>query len=230
MFALLKDKLVETLRAVAPLIAVACVLQFTVVGASTTVFLQFLAGSALVTLGLVLLFAGVDLGLLPMGRFIGAALSQKKSLALMLTVVFAMGFATTTAEPDVLVLAGQAESAAQGALSAQRLVYLIAAGVGLFVAVAMLRVVWGFSMAWQLTVVYSLMIVLSLVAPAAFTPLSYDAGSVTTGVLGGPVVLALALGVSSVLAGRTAVADGFGLLGMASVGPIIVLLLFGLLR
>jgi hypothetical protein len=174
------------------------------------VFLQFLAGSALVTLGLLLLFVGVDLGLLPMGRFIGAALSQYKSLSLMLAVVFAMGFATTTAEPDVLVLAGHAEAVAQGTLSAQRLVYIIAAGVGLFVAVAMLRVVWGFSMAWQLTAVYSLVIVLSLLAPSALAPLAYDAGSVTTGVLSGPVVLALALGVSSVLAGRTAVADGFG--------------------
>ncbi len=230
MLALLKEKLLETLRAVAPLVAVACLLQFTVVRASGTVFLQFLAGAALVTIGLVLLFAGVDLGLLPMGRFIGAALSQKRSLALMLGVAFAMGFATTAAEPDVLVLAGQVENATQGALSAQRLVYFVAAGVGLFVAVAMLRVVWSFSMAWQLTIVYSLMIVLSLLAPATFAPLAYDAGSVTTGVLGGPVVLALALGVTSVLGGRTAVADGFGLLGMASVGPIIVLLLFGLLR
>ena len=76
MRALLKDKLFETLRAVSPLIVVVCVLQFTVVGASATVFLQFLVGSTLVTLGLLLLFAGIDLGLLPMGRFIGAALSQ----------------------------------------------------------------------------------------------------------------------------------------------------------
>ena len=230
MLALLKGKFIETLRAVAPLIAVVCVLQITIVGASTTVFLQFLAGSVLITLGLLLLFVGIDLGLLPMGRFIGAALSQKKSLSLMLAVTFAMGFATTAAEPDVLVLAGQAEAAAQGTLSAQPLVYIIAAGVGLFVSVAMLRVIWGFSMAWQLTVVYSVMIVLSLFAPSALVPLAYDAGSVTTGVLSGPVVLALALGVSSVLAGRTAVADGFGLLGMASAGPIIVLLLLGLLR
>jgi len=230
MLALLKDKLSETLRAVAPLIAVVCLLQFTVVGASTAVFLQFLAGSVLVTLGLLLLFVGIDLGLLPMGRFIGAALPRKKSLSLMLAVAFAMGFATTAAEPDVLVLAGQAEAAAQGTLSAQPLVYIISAGVGLFVAVAMLRVVWGFSMAWQLTIVYALMIVLSLLAPAALAPLAYDAGSVTTGVLTGPVVLALALGVSSVLAGRNAVADGFGLLGMASIGPIIILLLLGLLR
>lgn len=230
MLALLKGKLLETLRSVAPLIAVVCVLQVTVVGASLTVFLQFLAGSTLVILGLLLLFVGVDLGLLPMGRFIGAALSQRRSLALMLTVAFAMGFATTAAEPDVLVLASQAEAAAKGALSAQPLVYLISAGVGLFVAIAMLRVVWGYSMAWQLTVVYALMLGLSLVAPATLAPLAYDAGSVTTGVLTGPVVLALALGVSSVLAGRSAVADGFGLLGMASAGPIIVLLLLGLLR
>ena len=230
MLAFLKEKLFETLRAVAPLILVLCILQITFVGAPTTIFLQFLAGSALVTLGLLLLFAGIDLGLLPMGRFIGAALPEKRSLSLMLMVIFAMGFATTTAEPDVIVLSGQAAAAAQGAMSAQRLVYLIATGVGLFVAIAMLRVVWGYSMAWQLTVVYSLMIGLSFFAPPALAPLAYDAGSVTTGVLSGPVVLALALGVTSVLGGRTAVADGFGLLGMASAGPIIVLLLLGLLR
>jgi hypothetical protein len=217
MLSLLKDKLFETLRAVAPLIGVVSILQFAVVGASTTIFLQFLAGSALVTLGLVFLFAGIDLGLLPMGRFIGAALSQKQSLALMLGVAFAMGFATTSAEPDVLVLSGQAARAAGGSMSSQRLVY-------------MLRVLWGFSMAWLLTVVYSLMVVFSLLAPSGLVPLAYDAGSVTTGVLGGPVVLALALGVTSVLSGRTAVADGFGLLGMASAGPIVVLLLFGILR
>ncbi len=230
MLALLKDKLPETLRAVAPLIAVVCFLQFTVVGASTAMFLQFLAGSALVTLGLLLLLAGVDLGLLPMGRFIGAALSGKRSLSLMLVVVFVMGFATTAAEPDVLVLTEQAASAGQGMLSAQRLVYLISAGVGLFVALAMLRVVLGFPMTWQLTAVYSVMIVLSLLAPGSLTPLAYDAGSVTTGVLSGPVVLALALGVTSVLSGRNAVEDGFGLLGMASLGPIIIILLLGLLR
>ena len=230
MLELLKQKLFATLRAVTPLIAVVCVLQFTVVGASTAVFLQFLVGSVLVIIGLLLLFAGVDLGLIPMGRFIGAALSQKRSLPLILAVAFAMGFATTAAEPDVLVLASQAAPAAEGAIPAQTLVYLISAGVGLFVGVAMLRVVWGFSMAWQLTAVYSLMIVLSFLAPSTLAPLAYDAGSVTTGVLTGPVVLALALGVSSVLAGRSAIADGFGLLGMASVGPIILLLLLGLLR
>lgn len=230
MHTLLKLKLSEALRAVGPLIAVVCILQVTVIGTSVELFLQFLAGSVLVTLGMLLLFAGIDFGVLPMGRFIGGELPRKGSLSLLLAVAFAMGFATTAAEPDVIVLAGQVETASQGAFSSQPLVYTIAAGVGLFTAVALLRVIRGFSMAWQLTVVYSAMLALTLVAPLELVPLAYDAGSVTTGVLAGPVVLALALGVSSVLAGRSAVADGFGILGMASVGPIIVILLLGLLR
>ena len=230
MITLLRLKLPETLRAVAPLIGVVCVLQFTVVGASPAAFLQFLAGSTLVTLGLLLLFTGIDLGILPMGRFIGSELAERRSLALMLGVAFALGLATTAAEPDVLVLAGQVEAVSQGALTSQRLVYVIAAGVGIFVAVALLRVVRGFSMAWQLTVVYGLMIVLSLVAPSEMVPLAYDAGSAMTGVLTSPVVLALALGVSAVLAERSAVEDGFGLLGLASVGPIVAILLLGWLE
>jgi hypothetical protein len=97
--------------------------------------------------------------------------------------------------------------------------------VGLFAAVGLLRVVYGFSMTYLLAAVYSLMILLSLLAPAEFVPLAYDAGSVTTGVLTAPVLLALALGLSSVLAERSAASDGFGLLGLASVGPIIAVLL-----
>ncbi|HEU4618834.1 MAG TPA: DUF1538 domain-containing protein [Gammaproteobacteria bacterium] len=230
MIALLRLKLPETLKAVSPLIVVVCLLQLTVVRASTPLFLQFLAGSALATLGLLLLFAGIDLGILPMGRFIGAALLEKRSVSLMLTVVFALGFATTAAEPDVLVLAGQAKAVSQGALGGQWLVYVITAGIGLFISAALLRVLKGFSMAAQFAAVYGLMIALALVAPPQLVPLAFDAGSVTTGVLTGPVVLAVALGVSSVLGGRSAVADGFGLLGMASVGPIIVILLLGLAR
>jgi hypothetical protein len=79
-----------------------------------------------------------------------------------------------------------------------------------------------------LTVAYALMLALSLVAPAAFGPLAYDAGSVTTGVLSGPVMIALAIGLASVLAGRSALSDGFGLVGFGSIGPIIVILIMGI--
>ena len=225
MLTLLKLQLPETLRAVAPLIIVVSVLQLTVVGAPPPIFLQFLAGAVLVTLGLLLLLTGIDFGILPMGRFIGGKLAEKRSLWLLLAVAFALGFATTAAEPDVLVLARQAEQASQGTLPSQPTVYVISAGVGLFVAVAFFRVVRGFSMRALLLVLLAAMIALTLVAPPQWIPLAYDAGSVTTGALTGPVVLAVALGVSSVIAGRSAVDDGFGLLGIASIGPIIVILL-----
>ena len=227
MLTLLKLKLAETLRAVAPLILVVCVLQFTVVGAPTALFLQFLGGSVLVTVGLLLLLTGIDFGILPMGRFIGARLADRSSLWWLLTVAFALGFATTAAEPDVLVLAAQVDGASRGELPSQPMVYVISAAVGLFVIIGFLRLVLGFSMRWQLTAMYGLMLLLTFVAPGMMVPLAYDAGSVTTGALTGPVVLAVALGVSSVIAGRSNVDDAFGLLGVASVGPIIVILSIG---
>ena len=213
----------------APLVGVVCVLQVLLVHAPAALFLQFLAGAILATLGMLLLFGGIDVGILPMGRFIGAELPKKGSLSLILVVAFALGFATTVAEPDVLVLSEQVERASQGSLRSRSLIYLIATGVGLFTALGLWRVVRGFSMAALLTGVYVAVIALSLLAPANIVPLAYDAGSVTTGVLTAPVVLALALGLASVLRQRSAIDDGFGLLGLASVGPVIAVLLLGLL-
>lgn len=227
MLTLLRFKLAETLRAVAPLILVVCVLQFTVVGASTAEFVQFLVGAVLVTLGLLLLLTGIDFGILPMGRFIGAKLADRSSIWWLLAVAFALGFATTSAEPDVLVLATQVDEASRGSMPGQSMVYVIAAAVGVFVVIAFLRLVLGFSMRWKLTVMYGLMLGLTFLAPGSMVPLAYDAGSVTTGALTGPVVLAVALGVSSVIAGRSGVNDAFGLLGVASAGPIIVILAIG---
>ena len=229
MLALLKLKLPEVLQAITPLFGAVCLFQVMLVGAPTALFLQFIAGSFLALLGMLLLLAGIDFGILPMGRFIGAELPEKGSLWLIVGVALALGFATTAAEPDVLVLAGQVEAVSQGAVDGPALVYIIAVGVGLLAAVALLRVVWGLSMIHLLTAMFAGMIVLSFVAPEAFIPVAYDAGSVTTGVLTAPVLLAVTLGVSAVLAERSPVEDGFGLLGLASVGPVVVILLLGVI-
>jgi hypothetical protein len=94
---------------------------------------------------------------------------------------------------------------------------------------AMARIVFGASMQVALTIAFGILILLSLVTSAEIVPLAYDAGSVTTGVLTAPVVLALAAGLSSVLAGRDPISDGFGLLGFASIGPIMAIMIVGLL-
>jgi hypothetical protein len=228
MYQALRQRLIEVLTAVTPLIGAAALLQLLLGGAPASLYLQFFAGALLAITGMLLLFTGIELGILPMGRFIGAELPQKGSIWLILGVAFALGAATTIAEPDVLVLANQVEASSGGARPARTLAYVIALGVGLFVALALLRILWGVPMTYLLTVVYGAMLVLSLLAPPELAPLAYDAGSVTTGVLSAPVILALALGLSSVLSGRSAISDGFGLLGLASAGPVIAILLLGL--
>lgn len=229
MFTELKNQLLEVLKSAMPLIGVACLLQVTIVQAPAPVFLQFIAGALLVIAGMLFLFMGVDMGILPMGRFIGAELPRKGSVALIVAVAFALGFATTIAEPDVQVLATQVDRVSAGAIDGNVVLYVIALGVGVFVAIAMARVIYGVSLRLLLTVSLVIVILLTFVAPEALVPLAYDAGSATTGVLTAPVVIALAVGLSSVLAGRSPVSDGFGLLGLASIGPIIAILLMGML-
>jgi hypothetical protein len=228
MLLLLKGKLFEVLRAVMPLFAVVCLLQFALVDGSTTVFVDFLVGAVFIVAGMLLLFTGVDYGILPMGGYIGAALPEKGSIVLVVAVAFAFGFATTVAEPDVLVLANQVNRV-MDEISRQTILYAIALGVAVFIAIAMARIVLGFSLRGLLTIAYGAMLVMSFFTPEQFIPLAYDAGSVTTGVLTAPVVISIAIGLSSVLAGRSTVSDGFGLLGFASIGPIFVMMAIGIL-
>lgn len=229
MWPLLREKLLDVFKAVAPLVGLVIALQLTVVHAPLDVFVQFLAGSTLAVLGMLLLFTGIDVGILPMGRFIGAELPKKGSIMLIVAVAFALGFATTVAEPDVLVLSTQVDSISQGAMSGPVILYAIALGVAIFTALAMGRIIVGWPIRRLLAAIYAIIIALCLIAPANVVPLAFDAGSVTTGVLSAPVIIAVAIGFSSVLAGRSAISDGFGLLGIASTGPIIVLLLAGAL-
>ncbi|MCC6947539.1 MAG: DUF1538 domain-containing protein [Bradyrhizobiaceae bacterium] len=228
MLSLAREKLLEVLKAVAPLVLVGCVLQFTVVHAPLALFIQFLAGSALAIVGMVLFFMGIDFGILPMGKFVGAELPKRNSLALIVAVAFSLGFATTVAEPDVLVLAGQVEAVSSGGISWRAVVTAIGVGLAALAAVAMVRIIAGWSMRYMLATAYLIALALSLFAPTDVVPLAFDAGSVTTGALSAPVMIALAIGLSSVLAGRSAVSDGFGLLGFASAGAIIAILIMGM--
>lgn len=230
MTAHLRGRLLEVLKAVAPLVLSVCALQLLVVHAPIGDFLQFLAGSALAVIGMLLLFIGIDLGILPMGRFIGAELPRRGSLLLMPTVAFSIGFATTVPEPDVLVLARQVDQASGGAVAEGTVLYTIALGLAALVALGMARIVLGWSMRLLLTVGYLLALALAVLAPPSFVSLAFDGGSVTTGVLSAPILLALAIGTSSVLAGRSAASDGFGLVGLGSIGPIIAILVMSLLR
>jgi hypothetical protein len=218
-------KFAEVVRAIAPLIGAVCFLQFVLVHAPIAQFVQFLVGSVLAVIGMMLLFAGIEHGILPMGRYIGAELPRTRSTARMLAVTAAIAYVTTVAEPDVMILSSQIDRVTGGGISGRALAYLIALGVGIFAAIAIWAIARGRDTTGLLAVAFTLMVVLALFADPKMIPLSFDAGSVTTGVLSSPVLLALGLGVSAVLARHARGLDGFGLLGLASTGPVIVLLL-----
>jgi Protein of unknown function (DUF1538) len=124
-------------------------------------------------MGMVLLFIGIVWGVLPMGRFIGAELPVRGSMILIIAVSFIVGFATTGAEPDVLVFAGQIATAAPNRTSQPTIIGIIAIGVGLFTSFAMLRILTGWSMKYMLAAVYLTAIALSLFAPADVIPVAF---------------------------------------------------------
>ncbi len=183
----------------------------------------------MVVVGMTLFLLGIEIGILPMGQAIGSALPQRRSVLLIIAIVFLVGFSATIAEPDVVVLADQIDRVSQGSIPENILVYVIGIGIGFFVTVAILRIIYGFRMAYLLGAGYLLVIILSFFTPAQYIPVAFDAGGVTTGPMAVPIILSLGIGLSSVLSRRSAISDGFGLLGLASIGPIIAVMIMGII-
>ena len=226
---LLKDTTLEVIKAISPLIVVIIILQFTLVRASTHVFVQFVIGAIMVFAGIVLFLLGIEVGILPAGKIVGEELTKKRSLWLIIAIAFLIGFSTTIAEPDVLVLSRQVDIVSQGAISGNILICVMGIGVAFFATMAMIRIIFGFRITYLLAISYLIVIILSIFTPSQFVPLAFDSGSVTTGVLTTPIIIAMGIGLSSVLAGRSAISDGFGLLGLASIGPIIAVMILGII-
>lgn len=229
MLSYLKNKALEVLKAMLPLVAVIIIMQFTLLKLPLADFWQFFAGVVMAICGMILFLVGLEIGILPMGQAIGAELPKRRSFPLLIIVAFLIGFVATIAEPDVIVLTGQIASVTDGEIGANVLTYIIGIGIAFFVAMAMLRIVFGFRMAYLMAASYLVIIILSLFTPAEFVPVAFDAGGVTTGPMTVPIILALGLGFSSALAGRSALSDGFGLIGLASVGPIIAIMIMGII-
>lgn len=223
-----KDNLQEVLLAVLPITLVVILLQVFLVSLPWETFARFLIGAAMVLVGLLLFLQGVKIGLLPMGEAVGSELPKHGSMIFLLFFAFILGFAVTVAEPDVRVLAHQVDHVSGGMVGSNILILTVATGVAFFVAAAMLRIVLRVPIAWLYGVGYLAIIVLSFIAPPSFVPIAFDAGGVTTGPVTVPFILALGLGTVAVMGGRSSFSDGFGLVGLASIGPVIGVMILGM--
>ncbi len=219
----------EVSLAVLPICGIVCILQISLLHMPGDVFARFLLGSLFVGGGLFLFLLGVQAGLLPMGETIGGELPKSGSVKYLLGMSFLLGTVITLAEPDVRVLAHQVDFVSSGLVSRNLLVGVVAISVGVWLAGAILRILLGFPIVRLLTVGYLAVLVLSFFTPASFLPIAFDAGGVTTGPVTVPFIIALGMGTVGVLQGKNAFSEGFGLVGLASLGPVLGVMLIGIL-
>lgn len=218
----ISQKLKETALSVAPISAAVLALGLTVARMPLPFIAWFLAGSALVVVGLTVFLMGVELGVSRIGERCGAALTERRSLWLLVAAALLIGVTVTAAEPDIQVFADQVAQGFAGVGKAG-IVASIAAGVGLFLAGGILRMVVGVRLKAALGIGYAAILGMMALAPQPFVGVAFDAGGATTGPLTVPFIMALGLGVSTVRGGRD---GGFGLTGIASVGPVAAMLAY----
>ena len=189
--------------------------------------ITFTIGAVLLILGIGLFNMGADLAMTPMGTHVGAGLSRQKKLWLLLSVCFVLGMLITIAEPDLQVLAEQVKAVMNG----QMLIYTVGIGVGAFLLIAILRIVFHRRLSNLLMLFYMLLFALALLLAVNerldLLPMAFDSGGVTTGPITVPFIMALGVGISAVLGDRHSQENSFGLVALCSVGPILAVLLLG---
>ncbi len=226
-----RETIREVIYAILPITILVLVLQYTLIWMPFEFVLQFLVGVIFVSTGLALFLIGVHIGLLPVGEMIGSALPRTGKVWMILLFSFLLGFAVTVAEPDVHVLSGYVDQVSDGAIGKWTLIFPVALGLGFFVALSMARIILNISIKWILIFGYIVVFALALSPwmPAEYIPISFDAGGVTTGPMAVPFIIAFGVGIASVLRSDDKSADGFGLVALASIGPLIAVLLLGIL-
>ncbi len=199
-----------------------------------------LLGALLVVLGLSFFIQGLEMGLFPIGEAMAHALARKGSLFWLLTFAFALGFSTTVAEPALIaVSAKSADIAARGGLISPEpeslkqyafwLRMSVAFSVGLAILIGVLRILRGWPLHYLIIGGYSLVMLMTIIAPEEIIGIAYDAGGVTTSTITVPLVAALGVGLASTIRGRSPLTDGFGLIALASLLPMIFVMGYGLI-
>lgn len=223
------EKIKEALVSTLPVTAIVYVLALTpLFNLSRTELVTFTIGAVMLVLGIGLFSLGADLAMTPMGTHVGSGLSKQKKLGLLLGVCFVLGMLITIAEPDLQVLANQVSAVMNGTV----LVYAVGLGVGAFLVISILKIVFRKSLSHILMLFYMLLFALALMlvvrGNAALLPMGFDSGGVTTGPITVPFIMALGVGISNVLGDRRSKENSFGLVSMCSVGPVLAVLVLGI--
>lgn len=222
-------KIKEALISALPITAVVYILALTpLFNLSGVELMTFTIGAVLLILGIGLFNLGADLAMTPMGVHVGAGLSRQRRLGLLLAVCFVLGMLITIAEPDLQVLANQVSAVMNGTV----LICAVGVGVGVFLVVAILRIVFQRTLSNILMLFYMLLFALAMILVVRgnenLLALAFDSGGVTTGPITVPFIMALGVGISNVLGDRHSKENSFGLVALCSVGPVLAVLVLGI--
>ncbi len=220
---ILKEKWMEALTSVLPVSAIVLLLSLTIAPMQLSVFLSFLFGSVLLVFGMGLFTLGAETAMTPMGEYVGSNLTKMKKIWLLIPLSFFVGLLITISEPDLQVLSRYAPS-----IDTNVLIWSVGVGVGVFLVLAMLRILFNIKLRILLLISYIIVFGMAIFVKPDFWPIAFDAGGVTTGPMTVPFIMALGAGVSAIRSDKDNAADSFGLVALCSVGPIMAVLFLGL--
>ena len=214
----------ESLSAVLPILIIVIILSLTVAPMDTSVTVCFIFGAVFLIIGMMFFTLGAEMSMSKIGESVGSCMTRSKKIRLIILLSFILGAIITVSEPDLSVLAGQIS-----AIPSSALIYSVALGVGLFLVVAVLRMIFGVSLNIILIASYIIVFVLAFFVPNSFLAVAFDSGGVTTGPMTVPFIMAFGIGVSSIRSDENASNDSFGLVSLCSVGPIIAVMTLGMI-
>lgn len=234
------NPLLSSTRDMLPIILVIGFFQFLILKQPIPNLLDILEGLLLVVLGLALFIKGLEIALFPLGESMAYAFARKGSLFWLLLFAFLLGFGTTIAEPALIAVADKAATlAAQaGAIIdteesrssyAYWLRITVALSVGSAILIGVLRILRGWPIQWMIIGGYTLIVIITSFAPPEIIGIAYDSGGVTTSTITVPLVAALGIGLASSIKGRNPMIDGFGLIALASLTPIMFVMIYGMI-
>ena len=219
----LKEKVMEALSSVVPITAIVLLLSFTMAPMPVASLILFLVGALLLIVGVGFFSLGVDMAMMPIGDGIGEQVARGSKLWAMVPLCFVIGVFVTIAEPDLQVLAHQVP-----AVPDMVIILTVAAGVGIFLAVALLRSRFGWPLNKLLIGFYALVFLLAFLVPKEFLAVAFDSGGVTTGPITVPFIMAMGAGLTALRSHKDSEADSFGVVALCSIGPILAVMILGL--
>lgn len=218
----LKEKIMESLSAVLPITGIVLLISILLVPLELATMFMFLTGAIMLVAGMGFFQLGAEMSMTPLGEGIGVQISKTRLIVLIIAIGFAMGAIITISEPDLQVLAQQVPS-----IPNMTLILTVAVGVGIFLAIAIVRILFQVNLSTILIGLYVVLILMSYFVPKEFMAVAFDSGGVTTGPMTVPFIMAMGVGLASVRGDKNASSDSFGLVALSSIGPVLAVMILG---